>query len=70
MVNTSLNESHQADDSTKASIIAYNLDLLIAFTKMYDSNVSFREIFNLTRILLKLLPTENYPQELKVADWN
>ena len=47
-----------------ASIIGYNLDLLISFANIYEDSVSYREIFHLTNVLLKHLPIENYPEEL------
>jgi len=46
-------------------MIAYNLDIMISFAKIYEDCISYREIFQLTIILLKLLPSENYPPELK-----
>ena len=45
-------------------MIAYSLDLITSFAKIYEDSISYREIFYLTNILLNLLPTENYPQDL------
>lgn len=66
LVNTSFNESQQANNSLKASLLAYNLDLIYAFAKLYNSMVSFRELFGLTDSLLKLIKTDYFPSELKV----
>lgn len=52
----------------RASLIAYNIDLIIAFTNTYDENICFREIFQTTNSLLKMLPTQNYPKALNVIN--
>jgi hypothetical protein len=40
--------------------------LFKAFANIYEPIASFKEIFQLTLTLLKLLPIENYPEELQV----
>lgn len=46
------------------------MDLITTFVTAYQDMVAFREVFALTSILLKLLPSENYPAGLKVVDYN
>ena len=38
---------------------------MISFATIYEENISYREIFHLTNVLLNLMPIENYPNELK-----
>jgi nucleolar protein 14 len=65
LIQTSSNEASQMSDSSlSASLIAYNLDLILAFAKIYDGHVSYREVFHLTNVLLNLLPKQSYPAEL------
>ena len=48
------------------SLTGYCLDLLNSFVNTYETNVCFKEIFNLTNVMIKLLSTvELYPKEIK-----
>jgi len=49
-------------------MIAYCLDLLTEFAQTYDELVSFREIFSVTFKFLALLPSDNYPEEIRVRN--
>lgn len=52
-------------------MLAYAIDVFTAFAGIYQDNPSFKEIFSVTQILLSLLPTCNYPNELKVEiEWD
>jgi hypothetical protein len=66
LVNLSVYDKVKIDDSTKSSVIAYCVDLLIAFSKMYKDMPSFREVFSLTKTLLEALQNENTPNEVEV----
>ncbi len=54
----------QINQSTRASIIGYTIDLIIAYARSYELNECFAEIFSITDILLALLPIDNYPKGL------
>lgn len=64
----SLDEKTQCDDSTKAAIISYTIDLLNSFSKTYQDVVCFREIFEISRKILDVIISENNPNELKVEN--
>ncbi|RNA32622.1 nucleolar 14 [Brachionus plicatilis] len=65
LTKTSLDEKIQTDDSTKAAIISYVIDLLTSFAKIYQEMVSFKEIFSLSKKILDCINTDNNPTELK-----
>ncbi len=54
----------QINEATKASVVAYTVDLVLAFARSYELNECFAEIFSITDILVSLLPSGNYPKEL------
>lgn len=62
----SLDEKVKTDDSTKAAVISYAIDILISFSKIYQDIICFKEIFSVSRKLLNCVNTENNPDLLKV----
>lgn len=62
----SLNEKTKTNDSNKAALISFSIDILISFSKIYQDMICFKEIFCVSRKILCCINTENNPDQLKV----